>query len=188
MKRLLFTLLLVFTINHNVISQNNFTILEKVNADFNLDGILDKGIISQDTTALKPIFKIEIILINQFEEEKKIISNELKFINILDKNAKISLYETGYVDDFFLFSFKINKKVHSYHFKYTDEEFDMLYFVTFEVLGGKVFLNEGDLRNGIITFREQELNTKIWTVKEKKVNFSIIPKLSKFVLFENEWF
>ena len=106
MKRLLFTLLLVFTINHNVISQNNFTILEKVNADFNLDGILDKGIISQDTTALKPIFKIEIILINQFEEEKKIISNELKFINMLDKNAKISLYETGYVDDSFFFSFK----------------------------------------------------------------------------------
>lgn len=188
MKNLLFALLIFLLVVHPISSQNNFTILEKVIADFNSDGISDKGIISQDTTALNPIFKVEIILINQFEEEKKIISNELKFINLPDENAKISLYETGYVDDSFFFSFKINKKVHSYHFKYTDEEFDMLYFGTFEVLGGKVFLNEGDLRNGIITFREQELNTKIWTVKEKKVNFSIIPKLSKFVLFENEWF
>lgn len=188
MKKLLFALLFFFLVVSPISSQNNFTILEKVIADFNSDGISDKGIISQDTTALNPIFKVEIILINQFEEEKKIISNELKFINLHEENTRISLYETGYVDDSFFFSFKINEKVYSYHFYYSDEDFDMLAFTTFEVKEGKVYFKEGDLRKGKIIFREKDITTKTWTEKDKKVTFLKIPKLSTFAPFDNDWF
>ena len=161
MKKNVIVVLLNIVLFQSLYSQNNFKIAGSVSADFNFDGISDQAIIIHDTTAIIPIFKVEVILINQFEERQKIIENELNFKELANHKVEISLEEIGYVDDLFVFSFKINNKVHSYHFKYTDRDFDMLYFGIYEVFKGKILLTEGDLRKGILIFREKDLNTKV---------------------------
>lgn len=187
MIKILFFVIFLCTFVIPINSQNNLIVLENINEDFNSDGILDRGIISQDTSTLNPIFKIEIFLKNQFNEEKQIISNEIKLTNSQNENSKLFLYEKAYMNNAFVFSFKINKKIHSYYFYYSNDDFEMLNFSTFELIDGKMYINEVDLRNGKVVFNIQDLKTKEWSEREKKMNFPYIPKLSNFNFFENEW-
>lgn len=167
--------LIIFTSLH---AQENMCYIKIIEADFNLNGVQDKGFLSQEVGPQGTTIEIEV-QINENESIHNIVSNKMDFPSQENSYDNFQLFNFSYSEGYLCVVY-IFKSIYCYHFfNYTVKDFDLVYYSEFNSNLTPQTSHTLNLKDGIIHIRKSSEGEIIY---ENSRNYPVleIPTLSNF--------